>query len=56
MKTLLFFVLTATLASTSLAQWELRTSIKTRSEFPGIQMVSDQVGQAIDFRPGATKA
>jgi hypothetical protein len=56
MKKLLSFVLTATLASTSPAQWDLITPIKTRSEFPGIQMVDDLVGHAIDLRTDATEA
>lgn len=36
-----------------MAQWDLVTPIKTRSEFPGVQMVSDQIGYAIDRPLGA---
>ena len=56
MKTLLFFLLTASMATNSLAQWELVTPIKTRSEFPGIRMVSDLVGYTIDLRTNAVEA
>jgi photosystem II stability/assembly factor-like uncharacterized protein len=47
--TLLFPLLCATVS----AQWELITPIKTRSEFPDLQMVNDVVGYAIDRPMGA---
>ena len=56
MKTLLAFLLSAALATNSLAQWELVTPIKTRSEFPGIRMVNDLVGYTIDLRTNAAEA
>lgn len=53
MKTLLSLLLSVVLITSSVAQWELVTPIKTRSEFPGIQMVNDLVGYAIDRPLGA---
>lgn len=53
MKTLATLLLSSVIALSSVAQWELVTPIKTRSEFPGIQMVSDQIGYAIDRPLGA---
>lgn len=44
---------TLLLALSSQAQWVLTTPIKTRSEIPGIQMIDDAVGYAIDRPLGA---
>ena len=56
MKTLPAFLLSAALANNSLAQWELLTPIKNRSEFPGIRMVYGLVGHTIDLQTDATEA
>jgi hypothetical protein len=50
----LFLILSGSAASAQ--QWELVAPIKTRSEFPGIRMVSDLVGYAIDLQTDATEA
>ncbi|MGV3637601.1 MAG: T9SS type A sorting domain-containing protein, partial [Flavobacteriales bacterium] len=42
-----------TLATSTLGQWELVTPIKTRSEFPAMQLVSDQIGYTVDRPLGA---
>ena len=44
------------MATNSLAQWELVTPTKTRSEFRGIRMVYGVVGHAIDHQTDATEA
>ena len=44
------------MATNSLAQWELVTPTKTRSEFRGIRMVYGVVGHTIDLRTNATEA
>jgi hypothetical protein len=56
MKTLLAFLISAALATISLAQWELLTPIKTRSEFLGIRMVYGLVGHTIALRTNAAEA
>ncbi len=56
MKAQLSFLLTASMATNSLSQWELVTPTKTRSEFPGIRMVYGLVGYAIDLQTDATEA
>jgi hypothetical protein len=56
MRIMLSLLIAAFIGSASAQQWELTTPIKTRSEFPGIRMVSDLVGCAIDLRTNATEA
>lgn len=56
MKKLLPFLVSVVVATSSVAQWELVTPIKTRSEFPAIHMVYDLVGYGIDLQTNATEA
>jgi hypothetical protein len=56
LETLPAFLLSAAMATNSLAQWELVTPNKTRSEFQGIRMVYGLVGWAIDHQTDATEA
>ena len=56
MKTLLSLLLKAATATIPLAQWELLTPIKTRSEFQGIRMVYGLFGHTIALRTNAAEA
>ena len=53
MKTLFTLLLIAVLATSSFAQWELLTPIKSTSQFEDLVMVNDLVGYAAD-RPAGT--
>ena len=44
------FVLSAPMATNSLAQCEVVSTIKTRSDLPGIRIVSDLASYAVDLR------
>jgi hypothetical protein len=56
LKQLLPFLFADAVAASSVAQWELVTPIKTRCEFPAIQLVNDLVGRTLDLGTTATEA